>query len=45
MATQTVFIWASHNILTAGAIGFGGATLIIMLYTYLHDYVAPAKHS
>jgi hypothetical protein len=45
MTTETVFIWAAHNILTAAAIGFGGATLIILLYTYVHDYATLVKHN
>lgn len=45
MAMQTFFIWASHNLLTAAAICFGGATLIVMLYTYVHDYVLLTKRN
>jgi hypothetical protein len=43
MTTQSVLFWASHNLFTAAAICFGGATLVIMLYTYIHDHVLPAK--
>jgi hypothetical protein len=43
MTMESVFVWATHNILTAAAIGFGGATLIITLYTYVLDYVGMAK--
>ena len=43
MTTQAVLVWASHNLLSAAAICFGGATLMIMLYTYVHDYVLLAK--
>ncbi len=43
MTTQSVLLWASHNLFTAAAICFGGATLVIMLYTYIHDHVLPAK--
>ncbi|GMV49940.1 MAG: hypothetical protein NBKEAIPA_02331 [Nitrospirae bacterium] len=44
METQIILSWATHNLLSAAAICFGGAVLIIMLYAYVHDYVVLGKH-
>ena len=43
MVTQTVLLWAAHNLFSATAVCFGAAMLIIMLYTYVHDYVLVTK--
>jgi hypothetical protein len=43
MMTQTVLLWASHNLFSAAAVCFGMAMLIVMLYTYVHDYVLVTK--
>ena len=43
MMAQKIFLWASHNLFTATAVRFGGAMLIIMLYTYVQDYVLVEK--
>jgi hypothetical protein len=45
MLTQMILSWASHNLFTAATLCFGGAMLIIMLYTYIHDYVLVEKTS
>jgi len=36
--TQMVFPWLTHNPLSAAAILFGGATVVVLLYTYVYDY-------
>ncbi len=43
MTMQTVLLWASRNAFIVVAICFGVATLMIILYTYVHDYVLLGK--
>ncbi len=43
MMAQPLLFWASHNLFTAAVICFGGTLLIVMVYTYLHDYVMVVK--
>lgn len=33
-----VFVWLTQHPLSATAFFFGGSTLAVLLYTYVHDY-------
>ena len=44
MTMHTILLWASHNFFTLASICFGGATLMVILYTYVHDYVLVRKN-
>ena len=43
MSLQNIFLWASQNVFGIAAICFGGATLIVILYTYMYDYAIVDK--
>lgn len=43
MAIQAVMTGASHHLPSVAVLCFGVATLMIVLYTFLHDYILLAK--
>lgn len=36
--TQSLYHWFAQNPFTATAVFFGGAIVVVMLYTYVYDY-------